>query len=161
MTTRTFATWVEPIARVLSESRAEVVAFARSLPPERWDEPSALQGWTRKDLLAHLAGDTNKVSTAAMRSAIDPDAPHPTYGASEHELNARDVEARRETPVEELIAEIESDGERWLELMSRFDEDTACRWPGFPISLREYLNLLVPHDRDHLVEMSTGIEVSA
>lgn len=161
MTEKTFATWVEPIARTLAESRAEVVAFARSLPPERWSEPSALPGWTRKDVLAHLAGDTGKVSAAAMRSAVDPEAPHPSYGTNEHELNARDLDARRETPVEDLIAEIESDGETWLELMSRFDEDTDRRWPGFPISLREYLNLMIPHDRDHLAEVRAGLEVRA
>ncbi len=160
MSDRTFAKWVKPIARSLAESRAEVAAFARSLPAEAWSEPSALEGWTRKDVLAHLAGDTGKVSAAAMRSAVEPDTPAPTFGASEHELNARDVEARRSTPVEELIAEIETDCETWLELMSRFDDDTDCRWDGFPISLREYLNLLVPHDRDHLAEMRVGLEVA-
>ena len=161
MADRTFAGWVEPIAAQLRDNRAEVVEFARSLPVEAWDEASALEGWSRKDVLAHLAGDSNKVSTAAMRSAIDPSVPHPSFGENEHVLNAKDIEARRDTPVAELIAEIEDDCEMWLELMSRFEDNMDCRWPGFPISLREYLDLMVPHDRDHLGEIRAGLEVQA
>ncbi len=157
MTNRAFVSWVGPIAHVLIERRAEVVAFARSLPADAWGEPSALDGWTRKHVLAHLAGDTGKVSAAAMRSATDADAPHPTFGENEHALNARDVEARRDAPIDDLIAEIESDGEVWLELLSLFDKDTDRRWPGFPVSLREYLNLMLPHDRDHLADMRAGL----
>ena len=160
MAERTFAAWVEPIAAQLRDNRAEVVAFARSLPAEAWDEPSTLEGWSRKDVLAHLAGDSNKVSTAAMRSANDPSVPHPSYGENEHVLNAKDIEARRDTSVAELIAEIEDDCKMWLELMARFEDNTDCRWPGFPISLREYLDLMVPHDRDHLAEMHAGLEVA-
>ncbi len=157
MAERTFAGWVEPIAAQLRDNRAEVVEFARSLPAEAWDEPSALEGWSRKDVLAHLAGDSNKVSAAAMRSATDQSVPHPSYGENEHVLNAKDIRARRDTPVAELIAEIEDDCETWLELMSRFEDNTDCRWPGFPISLREYLDLMVPHDRDHLADMRAGL----
>jgi len=161
MSSRTFAAWVEPIARDLTTSRAAVVAFARSLPAEAWDEPSALPGWSRKDVLAHLAADTGKVSASAMLSAIDPGAPHPSYGKSEHDLNARDIESRRDTSVADLIAEIEADGKTWQDLLSQFDEDTDRSWPGFPNTLREYLNLMFSHDRDHLAEMRAGLEVRA
>ena len=99
MSERRFASWVEPIAAQLRDNRAEVVECARSLPAEAWGEPSALEGWSRKDVLAHLAGDSNKVSAAAMRSAIDPSVPHPSFGENEHVLNAKDIEARRDTPV--------------------------------------------------------------
>ncbi len=161
MAERTFASWVEPIAAQLRDNRAEVVEVARSLPAEAWDEPSVLEGWSRKDVLAHLAGDSNKVSAAAMRSAIDPSVSPPSFGENLHILNAKDIEARRDTLVLELIAEIDDDCETWLELMSRFEDNTDCRWPGFPVSLREYLDLLVPHDRDHLAEMCAGLEVPA
>jgi hypothetical protein len=60
MTKREFVSWVEPIAHELIERREDVVAFARSLPAGAWGEPSAIEGWTRKDVLAHLAGDTGK-----------------------------------------------------------------------------------------------------
>ena len=160
MAERTFAPWIGPIAAQLRDNRADVVEFARSLLAEAWGEPSPLEGWSRKDVLAHLAGDSNKVSAAAMRSAIDPSVPHPSFRENEHVLNAKDIEARRDTPVAELIAEIEGDCETWLELMSRFEADTDCRWPGFPISLREYLDLMVPHDRDHLAGMREALEVA-
>src|SRR3990172_8160338 len=54
VTTRTFATWVEPYAAQLRENREQVIAFACSLPAEAWDRPSPLPGWTYKDLLAHI-----------------------------------------------------------------------------------------------------------
>lgn len=151
---RRFAAWVRPIAVDVRASRAEVVAFARSQPPAAWDAPSRVPGWTRRDVLAHLAGDTGKVSAAVMRAAADPAAPAPSYGTGEDEVNAQDLALRRGRPIEALIAEIEEDGEEWQRLLARLSESDADRsWPGFWMDARGYLALVAPHDREHLAQM--------
>ena len=160
MTTRTFAPWVEPVATQLREGRSEIVRTARGLLPEHWSMPSALPGWTYRDLLAHLAGDTGKGSLEVMRAAADHRALDPRdFLEGADALNARDVEQRRDRSVDELIAEIEADGAQWQDLLSHLREgDGEMRWSGFPMSLGEYLRILVPHDREHLAQLKSALD---
>jgi hypothetical protein len=61
--------------------------------------------------------------------------------------------------VEELIAEIARDRSEWRELMSQLQEsDEEARWPGFPLSLGQYLRICAPHDREHLAQLRTILE---
>lgn len=161
MTTRTFVAWVEPIAAELRASRAEIAGFARAAPEELWARPSPLDGWTARDLLAHLAGDTGKGSAAAMRATVDRLAPDPApFAAGVDALNARDVEERRDRSIAEIVAEIEADGEVWQELLSQLGgNDEAMRWEGFPWGLGEYLRILAEHDREHLEQLRAAVEV--
>lgn len=149
-----FAAWVEPLAREIKQSRAEVVAFARALPEAGWDEPSAVDGWSRRDVLAHLAGDTAKITVAVIRAAGDPRAPVPSYGEGDVALNARDLEERRGWSIEQLIAEIEADAEEWRRGLGGLGEDDGARsWPGFPLDAAGYLAMVAGHDREHLEQM--------
>ncbi len=160
MATKTFAPWVEPIAARLRESRGQIVEEARTLPPELWPTPSPLQGWTYKDLLAHLAGDTGKISSEAMRAAVSGRRGlASTFADGGDVWNARDVEERRASTVAELVAEIEADGEDWRELLSHLSEaDEEAQWPGFPVRLGEYLRILAAHDSDHLAQLRTALD---
>ena len=156
MTTRTFAAWVEPIARQLAEGRKQVIEFAKTAPPDLWNRPSGAEGWTCKDVLAHLAGDTEKVSAAVMRGMIEDPSVLDDNGDA---ANARDLEERRERSVDALIAEIESDGEEWQRLLGELGEgDTDRRLPGFPLSVGEYLRLMTTHDLDHLAQIRMALE---
>jgi uncharacterized protein (TIGR03083 family) len=153
MTARTYASWVEPVAAETLGGAEELLAFVRAQPPEFWDEPSALEGWTRKDVLAHLAGDTGKVSASAMRAAAtgQPFANPPDFRDGGDGLNARDVAERRDKTVAELIDEIARDRREWGELMTQLkDADDDARWEGFPLTLGQYLRICAPHDREHL-----------
>lgn len=164
MTTRTFASWVEPIAAETLGGAEELVAFVRKQPAGVWDKPSALEGWTCKDVLAHLAGDTGKVSASALRAAVigEPFEDPPDFKDGGDGRNTKDVESRRSVPVEELIAEIERDRQEWGELMSQLaDGDENARWPGFPLSLGQYLRICAPHDREHLAHIRTALEATA
>lgn len=161
MTTRTFAPWVEPFARKLRESRDEIARTARKLLPEHWTGPSPLEGWTYKDLIAHLAGDTGKISSATFRAAVTgQSALDCTFLDGGDAWNARDVKERRGRSVEALIAEIEADGAVWQDLLSEVKEtDQDMRWSGFPMSLGEYLRLLEWHEDEHLKHLRTALEV--
>lgn len=159
MTSKAFAPWVEPIAAGLADGRQQVIEFARSLAADAWSRPSAADGWTNKDVLAHLAGDTGKVSLAVLRAAAGGRTlEHSGLADGGDALNARDVDERRDRSVDELMAEIEGDGREWQDLLSQLKETHQhLRWPGFPLSLGEYLLILLPHDREHLAQLRTAL----
>ncbi len=160
MTERTFADWVEPLAAAPRESRAEVVAFARSLPPEAWERPSPLPGWSCRDLLAHLAGDTGKLLPGVLRSVIAGQPLDPAVLTGAEEKNERDVLERRGRTVDELISEIEDDGKTLDECYSQLtDEHRDLRQDGFPMSLGEALsNEPGGHFREHLADLRSAVE---
>jgi uncharacterized protein (TIGR03083 family) len=164
MTTRTYASWVEPIAAETLGGAEELLAFVRAQPADFWERPSALEGWTRKDLLAHLAGDTGKVSSSAMRAAVtgEPFADPPDFKDGGDARNASDVAERRGRSVGELIEEIAADRREWGELMSQLkDGDDGARWEGFPLTLGQYLRICAPHDREHLEHIRAALEADA
>jgi len=165
MSTRIFAPWVVPIAAQHREGRRELVELARSLPVGAWSRPSPFPGWTFKDLLAHVAGDTGKTALRLLRSvAVDQRADQTLFdqiGKDVDARNERDVVERREQSVDELIAEIEADGEEWDELLARFGEEHKdLRQEGIPWSLSEALSSNPgEHQREHLAQLRTALEV--
>ncbi len=160
MTSPALATWVQPIAVETEEGAKEVLDFARSQPADVWNRPSPLEGWTCRDILAHLAGDCGKVTSLALRAAVTgrPIDNPPDLADGGAAANARDVAERREHMVQELIAEIERDREQWRDLMARLkDADEDARWEGFPLSLGQYLRLCAGHDREHLAHLLAAL----
>ena len=161
MTDRTFAPWVEPIAIELRESRRQIVELGRSLPAEAWGRPSPLEGWTNKDLLAHLAvGDW--VCQTVLGTVV---ANKPVDMASIADLDGRNERYRRERAersAEDLIAEVETEGEETQELLARLAEaDEERRQEDAPVSLGEYLRMFPSHDREHLAQMRTALKGDA
>lgn len=161
MAGRTFAGWVEPVAAKAAQSRAELVAYARALPPEAWSRPSPNEGWSCKDVLAHVAGDKGYIMI--LRAAVDRTRLDPALFAEGEgtRANARDVQERRDRSIDELVAEIESDAEVRLDLMSRLtDGDRDLRQKEFPLSLGEVLEAGPGgHDREHLEQIKEAIEM--
>ena len=160
MTERTFAAWVDPLAAAPRKSRAEFVAYARTLPAAAWERPSALPGWTYRDLLAHLAGDTGKTIQSVLQTVIAGGQLDPAILAGAEERNERDVADRRGRTVDELIAEIEADGDALDDLYSQLtDAHKDLRQDGFPMSLGEALsNEPGGHFREHLAQLRLAEE---
>ena len=159
MTTRTFAPWVEQPAVALRESRSEIVRTARKLLPDHWSMPSPLEGWTYRDLLAHLAaGDW--VCQSILSAAV---AGRPADLSILNQLDERNEQLRREREgrsIEELIAEVESEGEETQELLAQLtDEDQHRTQEGAPMTLGQYLCDAFPgHDRAHLAQLKTALD---
>jgi uncharacterized protein (TIGR03083 family) len=161
MAPRTFAPWVEPVAAALADGRAQVIDFARSAPPEIWGRASGVEGWTNRDVLAHLAGGNDRVLQLVLqgvteRRPLDPSLMNPDTDQE----NARGVEERRSWPIERLIADLERDGDDVQELLSRLtDMDRDLREPGFPITLGEFLHVVQEegHDMLHLAQMRSAL----
>ncbi len=158
MTTRTFAPWVEPIAEQLRETRAQIVDVARSAPPDAWKKPSPNEGWTCKDLLAHLAvGDW--LCQRVLRAVV---ANEPMDMASIADLDGRNEryrQERTERSAEELIAEVEAESKETQELLLGLTEaDESRSQEDAPMKLGDYLRGFPGHNRQHLEELRTGLE---
>ena len=167
MPERQFASWVEPIARRDGDARIELVAYARSVAGEAWRRSSPLDGWSCKDVLAHLAGDSGKWFAYILESVLDGnplDDGRAGPGADVDAINARDVRERGDRPVAELIAEIESDGAAHLERLSRLAErHGGVRLEPYSCSLAEFLGHNDAgdrggHDREHLAHLRSALE---
>ena len=160
ITDRTFASWVEPIAEQIRESRAQVVGVAHQILAELWRLPSPLRGWTNKDLLAHLASSDASDLHIVLRAIITRERVDPALLSEPDARNARNVEERRGRSVEELIAELEADGEETQELLSQLGPgDENLRQDDIPMSLGEGLsNDPGGHDREHLAQLRTALE---
>lgn len=161
MTARTYAPWVEPIAAETLGGAEELLAFVRGQRDGFWSRPSAVEGWTCRDVLAHLAGDSGKVSKAAMRAAVTggPFEDPPDFKDGGDALNARDVADRRDRTISELIDEIADDRREWAELLPQLtDADDGACWEGFPLTLGQYLRICAGHDREHLEHLRAPLE---
>ncbi len=158
--TTVFAKWVEPVARELREGRGEIVRTARRLLPEQWTMPCPLEGWTYKDLLAHLAtGDW--VFQTVLRAATN----NELLDLAKINLdyvnagNARLLEERKGHPPEDLIAELETESAETQELLAKLsDADEGRTQEGAPMSLAEALRQFPGHDRDHLEQLKTALD---
>jgi hypothetical protein len=160
MMTRTFAPWVAPSAEQLRQSRTEIARTARQLLPEHWSMPSPLEGWSYKDLLAHLAtGDW--VFQTVLR-AVTANEPFDLAKINLDYVNAGNVrllEERKERSVEELIAEVAAEGEKTQELLVKLtDADEGRRQEGVPMSLAEGVRQFPGHDQDHLAQLKTALD---
>ena len=168
MVKRSFVSWVEPLARRDREGRAAFLDFARSLPDEAWRRPSPVEGWTYRDVLAHIAGDTNKWFSHMLHAALDGqqlDTTRVGPGVDVDALNDCDVKERIGRSIAELIAEIEADGEEHEDLLSRLTDDhKEFRLAAYLLSLGELLGGNAAgnhgaHDREHLAQLRTALEL--
>ena len=162
MITRTFAPWVEPIAVVLRENRAQVVAFARAQPLEAWERPSPLEGWTCKDLLAHIGKGNDQIFQQLLRMVV---AGAPVdiaiFAEDTDEANAREVSARRDRPIEDVIAELEESGAEVQELLAQLTEEHEhLRQEHPPFIFKTFLPWVLEeaHDLEHLAQLRAALE---
>ena len=160
MTERTFAAWLAPTAARLRESREELLELVRRLSPADWGRPTPNEGWTYKDILAHLASSDASDLHIVLRAVIARERVDPTLLSDPDARNARNVEERRGRSVEELIAELEADGEETQQLLSQLRPgDENLRQDDIPMSLGEGLgNDPGGHDREHLAHLRVALE---
>ena len=163
--TRTFAAWVEPAARELREGRGEITRTARKFLPEMWTMPSPLEGWTYKDLLAHLASG-EWVFQTMLRDVLGVEKSLPKKATMEYvnEGNAQRLAERKDTSVEELIAEIATAGETTQELLSKLTDDIdpqSVAWQrpnGDPVTLEQWIAGFPQHDVTHGAQLKTALD---
>jgi predicted DNA-binding ribbon-helix-helix protein len=165
MTDRTFAPWVEPVAKQLREGRRDIRRTAEKFLPEMWTMPSPLEGWTFKDLLAHLAsGDW--VFQWMLRGALGEETFDMLERGFEYvnDGNAQRIAERKDTPVEALISEIDSEGEATQELLARLTSAVDVhkvvgrRQNGQDVTIEQWVQGFPAHDKLHGEQLKTALD---
>ncbi len=132
----------------------------KRIDAHRWDESSPNEGWTYKDLVAHLAtGDwvcqilvRGVLATGSVSTGHDVDAG-----------NAERIEARRSKPVDELIQERRAHREETLSLVARLTEEHLnapidLPWEDMTAPFSRYLLGFAAHDLRHTFELEAIAE---
>ena len=160
MVDREFVSWVEPIARRDREGRAALLEFADTLPADTWNRQSPVKGWTCRDVLAHIAGDTGKWFAHMLHATLDGQQLDPTRvgpGVNVDALNKRAVEERKDSSITDLLAEIEADGEQHQELVRHVAERLQVS-RALDEDLRQ---LVLPHVEEEVAEAEAEVVVVA
>ena len=160
MVDRAYASWVEPIAAKDRESRTELLELVHRLSPEDWERPSPLEGWTLKDLLAHLAGGTSKNFQTILEAVVGRQPVDPSVLADVDAKNKQDVEDRKDKSIGELVSEIQGEAEAIDLLLARLtEEDKDLRQGNIPMSLGEGLSQDPGgHYRTHLADFKEALK---
>ncbi len=163
MTSRTFAAWVEPIAAKHRAEKQQVLDFARSLPNDAWGLPTGLEGWTCKDVLAHIGKGNDQLFQQLLRQVIAGENVDTSIFATVDTdgENASGVTARRGMSADELIAEFEEAAEEIDDLFSRLtDEQEHLRQDDPPFILKGFLDMVdkESHSLEHLKQIRAAVE---
>ena len=161
MTEGTFAPWVEPIAAQHRESRARVLEYARAVQEDAWATPSPLEGWSCKDVLAHIGKANDQMFQAILREVIaGRNLDRSVFAVDTDGDNERLVEERRGRPMSEIIAELEEAGDEVQALLSQLTEaaeDYRQEDPPFILSGFMRLVLREDHDGEHLAQLRQAL----
>lgn len=153
------ALWV-PVARLLS-ARHSLRAMTEQLPRAVWEAPSACPGWSRRDLLAHLAA-WEAQHHRALRAVLDgaplhdwsPDADEPSL--SRDAWNRREVERRRAQPLEAIVEELAVGLRETLRLLAALEPGQLLAAYGFAANLLAGLEQHNAHDAGHAGDIVNG-----
>jgi len=165
MMERTFLPWVEGPAKQMRESRVDVRRTAEKFLPELWTMPSPLEGWTYKDLLAHLASG-EWVFQTMLRDVLGIEKGLPKQATMEYvnDGNARLLAERKDTGIDELIAEAEREGEKTQGLLSGLsdaNDPSVVVWHrpnGDPVTLQQWVTGFPQHDVSHGAQLKTALD---
>ena len=113
----------EPIIAVLEETWSATAKVCEGLPADTWELPTDCPGWTVRDQLSHLIGTERGLLGDGAPPLPDPmpDYVHNPIG----ELNEAWIQARRDLPGDEVLAEFVAVTTRRLEQLAGFP---AERW---------------------------------
>ena len=150
----------------MQASMGEFLEAARSLPAERWSEGRYEEGWTARDILAHVASiewTYPRILVLADQGPQETPTPEPKKGfrGGVGSYNQRQVEKRADATVEELIEEFERNRAATIAAVTEADEDLLRERVrsagGIEGTAAEVLNYLtVIHLRGHLDDIRRG-----
>ena len=159
---------VTPEQRVIVlQAEAETFkAYLSSLPAEAWNRPSACEGWTVADVVAHLAGG---VLESRLTRGLEGDA-SPPEGAPP--VEAHDEDRFAENIFQRALSNREQHGENLLgTLIQRLDEsvqvfntvgpedwEKLCYWPPGPEPVRTLLDMRISELTMHAWDIRSTVD---
>ena len=153
------AIWV-PIARLMSERR-RILTMIERLSENDWNKPSAVDGWRRRDILAHLA--SHEVNHhRAIRAILDdhpltvwqPDPDDPTLDLAG--WNKQRVAERADWPLDRLAGELNNNLATTLDLLRQVEDRHLSSGYGFIDNMLGGIDRRVVHEREHADDIVNG-----
>jgi hypothetical protein len=159
---QTFLPALEDSMRRLVRGREGLLRAIYSVADEAWADPAhgEGQGWTYKDVLAHVA--TNDLRPQArMRGVLGQwDAEEQALILKTDEWNEDHVAERRERSVRELIDEMQGNRHDTLVLIAQLGpqhmEQTVKFADGREVPVRDYVGFLGDHDSMHAGQLAAA-----
>lgn len=154
---RSDPTWVREIAKTLAADRRAVIEYARRQDANTWSAPSGVGVWTRRDVLAHLAGGNDQMIQTVLRAVTQGHALEPAmFDPDTDAENEQRVRERRRWADAQIIAELERDGAEMQELLAVLRPDHRdLPLPGGTMTLGGLLGFVLRerHDHEHLEQL--------
>jgi hypothetical protein len=152
--------------QLLDDMRAsgrEFVETVRQIPSDRWPEGRYEEGWTAKDILAHVASIEWTYPRLLSLAALPPEErdADKRSGSGVGDYNQRQVGKRKDASVEELIEEFERNRAATIGAVAEADEsllDQRVRSAGGTEGpAADVLNFVaVIHVQQHLDDIRAG-----
>ena len=145
----------ERLIRELREAGTELVSALRAVPAESFEAVRSPEGWKGRDFIAHIAATDLVVSPRLIEMArhqADASVPEPApIPGFPHEWNEREVAARRDRPVSDVIDEVERNRAGLIATIESSDDDLFDLWlPGRRDSAAGIIKMLSgQHVRQH------------
>src|SRR5438067_7957892 len=142
----------------MRDSARTFLEAARAVPADRWNEGCYEEGWTAKDILAHVASQEwtfPKVLLLAEQGPAEAPPPEKHFRGGLGDYNQRQVAKRADSSVDDLVAEFERNRDATIGAVQEADEE-LLRVPvrsagGVEGPAAEVLNYLtVVHLQQHL-----------
>ena len=153
------ALWV-PLTRAL-RARRRLIQMVEVLPSARWLQESAAPGWSRRDVLAHVAASDRRyhdVLNAVLNgSPLEEWKPDPAFPSNELDLaNALGAERFIGQPVDTLAQHLQAGAEKSTMLLAALTEDQVLMRMGFAGNALSLLERWASHDNGHADDIING-----
>ena len=146
---------MEEIITYLKFGRSALMDAVKDLSQRELTETPIYETWTVKDVLAHIIGWNRRVLT--ILPLILADQAHAIHGVEVEAQNQRSVATFRQTPVGEVLAELETSFEQIYDIIVSLDPkeiDRRHARDGRYITIRSYvIDIMVEHERQHALEI--------
>jgi uncharacterized protein (TIGR03083 family) len=140
----------------LQSGYIELAAVVRALHGD-WTAPApGYEGWTCRDLLAHLSSTAASLPAVAS-SVTEPKDPNaPTFDSNR--WNASQVRRRADKDAQELMDEFDAGTTRLVAALSDLTMDSPVRiGPYAGVSLGEAMAKMLEHQRRHLSDLQRAL----
>lgn len=149
----------QAIIAELESARRELVDLVQSLDAKALACPTCNEGWSAKDVLAHLAAGESGLRRRVDLVCNGESGAEPGFNL--HENNKRQVELRRDRSLQDLLAEMAESGvgtRGYLEVLPEEALDRTGRLSsGAEVTVEGLLRKIANHERSHADEIRKAV----
>ncbi len=161
------ATTKAQLIQQMKEARAALEAVIASIPETRMTEGGVVEGWSVKDMLAHLAVWQARTVTMLFQAER---GQKPSLGVSSDSandwanVNAKDYQEQKDRPLDRVLADFRGVHGQMLKRLEQWKDDAALfdrkRYPSLNgDSLANYIYGNGPeHDDEHRVQIEAWLK---